>query len=200
MATKDRSKTVKDDLPLIPFESQALWELWLEQNQAVSKGIWLQFFKKGSGIASVNYAEALDVALCYGWIDAQLKSIDDLSYRQHFTPRRKKSIWSKRNIEHIARLTAEGRMKPAGNKQVEAAKADGRWQQAYDSPGNMTLPDDFINELSKNSKALSFFESLNKTNKYAIAWRIQTAKRPETREKRMKEILEMLQKGEKFHI
>jgi len=200
MATESKRKPAKDELPLIPFASQAIWEQWLEQNHAVSNGIWLQFYKKGSGIASVTYPEALDVALCYGWIDAQLKSIDELSYKQHFTPRRPKSIWSKRNIEHVARLTTEGRMKPTGIKQVESAKSDGRWEQAYDSPGNMVLPQDFLAELSKDKKALAFYESLGKTNKYAICWRIQTAKRPETKEKRMKEILEMLRKEEKFHI
>lgn len=199
MATHDKNKAGKADLPIIPFASPAQWEQWLEENHMVSPGIWLQFFKKGSGIASVTYAEALDVALCFGWIDAQLKSIDELSYKQHFTPRRARSIWSKRNIEHIARLTKDGRMKPAGLKQAEAAKADGRWEQAYDSPGNMNLPDDFLIQLSKNTKAFAFYESLNKANKYAIAWRIQTAKRPETREKRTKEILEMLDRGEKFH-
>lgn len=200
MAIENKSKPGKADLPIIPFASPAQWEKWLELNHAVSKGIWLQFYKKKSGIASVTYAEALDVALCYGWIDAQLKSIDELSYKQHFTPRRAKSIWSKRNIEHIVRLTKEGRMKPAGIREAEAAKADGRWEQAYDSPGNMILPDDFLTELSKNKTASEFYESLNKTNKYAICWRIQTAKRPETREKRMKEILEMLGRGEKFHM
>jgi uncharacterized protein YdeI (YjbR/CyaY-like superfamily) len=200
MATTDKTKPGKADLPVIPFATQTAWEQWLEQNHADSNGIWLQFYKKGSGIASVTYAEALDVALCYGWIDAQLKSIDELSYKQHFTPRRPKSIWSKRNIEHIARLTKEGRMKPSGLKQAEAAKTDGRWEAAYDGPGTMTLPDEFLTELRKNKKGLAFYESLNKANKYAIAWRIQTAKRPETREKRMKEILEMLGREEKFHM
>jgi uncharacterized protein YdeI (YjbR/CyaY-like superfamily) len=200
MAIKDKNKPGKEDQPIIPFANAQVWEQWLEENHAVANGIWLQFYKKGSGIASVTYPEALDVALCYGWIDAQLKSIDELSYKQHFTPRRPKSIWSKRNIEHIARLTEEGRMKPAGIKQVEAAKADGRWQQAYDSPGNMVLPAEFLAALNKDKKALAFYESLGKTNKYAIGWRIQTAKRPETKEKRMKEILEMLERGEKFHM
>lgn len=189
----------KPDLPVIPFASQALWEQWLDQNHAVSKGIWLQMFKKDSGIASVNYAQALDVALCYGWIDGQLKSIDGLSYMQRFTPRRKRSIWSKRNIEHIARLITEGRMKPAGIKEAEAAKADGRWEVAYDGQGTMNLPADFLESLIKQKEAFIFYESLNKANKYAIAWRIQTAKRAETREKRMKEILEMLARQEKFH-
>jgi len=200
MSIEEKRKTAKEDLPIIPFASQLLWEHWLEQNHADSHGIWLRFYKKNSGIASVTYAEALDVALCYGWIDAQLKSIDDLCYKQHFTPRRPRSIWSKRNIEHIARLTKEGRMKPAGIKQVESAKADGRWDAAYDSQQNMALPDDFLTELTKDEAAFSYYKSLNKANQYAIAWRIQTAKRPETREKRMKEILEMLARGKKFHM
>ncbi len=190
----------KPDLPVIPFSTSSEWEQWLEQNHAVSKGIWLQMYKKGSGVVSVNYAQALDVALCYGWIDGQLKSIDELSYMQRFTPRRLRSIWSKRNIEHIARLTNEGRMKPAGLKEAEAAKADGRWEQAYDSPANMNLPDDFIAELSKNKSAYEFYESLSKTNKYAICWKIQTAKQSETRQKRITEILEMLVRKEKFHM
>lgn len=200
MATDNKINSGKADLAIIPFSSPAEWEQWLEQNHPVSKGIWLQMFKKGSGIASVNYAEALDVALCYGWIDGQLKSLDELSYMQRFTPRRPKSIWSKRNIEHIDRLTKEGRMKPAGLKEAEAAKADGRWDVAYDGQGTMELPDDFLEVLSRNKKAFDFHESLNKANKYAIAWRIQTAKRPETREKRIKEILEMLNREEKFHM
>ncbi len=200
MATIDKNKPGKEDQPIIPFASQQVWEQWLEQNHLEANGVWIQFYKKNSGIASVTYPEALDVALCYGWIDAQSKSIDELSYKQHFTPRRSKSIWSKRNIEHIARLTEAGRMKPAGFKQVEAAQADGRWQQAYDSPSNMTLPEDFAIELAKNERAFAFYNSLNKTNKYAIGWRIQTAKRPETKEKRMREILEMLEREEKFHV
>ncbi len=194
------TKNNKPDLPLIPFASPGDWESWLEKNHSVSKGIWLQMYKKATGIASVNYAQALDAALCYGWIDGQLKSIDELSYMQRFTPRRPRSIWSKRNIEHIARLTIEGRMKPAGLKEAEAAKADGRWEQAYDSPANMSLPDDFLAELKKSKNAFAFYESLNKANQYAIAWRLQTAKRAETKEKRMKEILEMLKREEKFHV
>jgi uncharacterized protein YdeI (YjbR/CyaY-like superfamily) len=200
MEANINNKSNKPDLPIIPFASQVIWEQWLDQNHAVSKGIWLQMFKKDSGIASVNYAQALDVALCYGWIDGQLKSIDELSYMQRFTPRRPRSIWSKRNIEHIARLTGEGRMKPAGIREAEAAKADGRWEVAYDGQGTMSLPSDFLEELTKSEKAFTFYESLNKANKYAIAWRIQTAKRPETRKKRMKEILDMLEREEKYHM
>jgi uncharacterized protein YdeI (YjbR/CyaY-like superfamily) len=200
MAADAQGNSDNPDLPVIPFSSPLEWEQWLKQNHSVSKGIWLQMYKKGSGIASVYYAEALDVALCYGWIDGQLKSVDELAYMQRFTPRRPKSIWSKRNIEHITRLTKEERMKPAGLKEAEAAKNDGRWELAYDPQTSMSVPDDFLSELSKDKKALIFYESLNKANKYAIAWRIQTAKRPETREKRMKEILEMLASGEKFHM
>lgn len=190
----------KPDLQVIPFATPADWEHWLAQNHAVSNGIWLQMYKKASGIASVVYSEALDVALCYGWIDGQLKSIDELSYMQRFTPRRPRSIWSKRNIEHIARLIAEGRMQPAGLKEADAAKADGRWAAAYDSPSNMALPDDFLADLARNPKASEFYESLSKGNQYAICWRLQTAKRPETKEKRKKEILEMLTRREKFHL
>jgi len=199
MAASQQPKPNKDNVPVLPFASQALWEQWLAQHHAEAHGVWILFYKKGSGMASVTYAEALDVALCYGWIDGQLKSVDALSYKQYFTPRRPRSIWSKRNVEHIARLTAEGRMKPAGMAQVEAAKADGRWGMAYDSPANMSLPDDFITALKADARALAFYESLSQTNKYAICWRLQTAKRPETREKRKQEILEMLSKAEKFH-
>lgn len=188
------------DLPVIPFASPGDWESWLEKNHSVSKGIWLRFYKKGTGITSVYYADALDIALCYGWIDGKLKKYDEQSYIQRFTPRRPKSLWSKRNIEHVSRLTKEGRMKPAGLREAEAAKADGRWEVAYDPQSSMVLPDDFLNELAKKNKALIFYNSLNKANQYAIAWRIQTAKRPETKEKRKNEILEMLAREEKFHM
>ncbi len=193
--------TVKttDNSSILSFEAPEDWEHWLEQNHLISKGIWLRFYKKESQVKSVNYQEALDVALCYGWIDGQVKTYDAQSYLQKFTPRRPKSIWSKRNIEHVARLGKDEKMKPAGLKEVESAKTDGRWDVAYDSPSNMTVPDDFLRELSKNKTSLAFFERLNKSNKYAVTWRLQTAKKPETREKRMKAILEMLARGEKFH-
>jgi uncharacterized protein YdeI (YjbR/CyaY-like superfamily) len=189
----------KNDLPIVSFVSPGEWALWLAQNHNVAHGVWLRFYKKGSGVPSITYPEALDEALCYGWIDGQLKPLDAGSYLQKFTPRRARSIWSKRNVDHIARLEKEGRMQPSGLKEVDAAKADGRWDKAYDSPSAMTMPYDFLQELSKNKQANAFFESLNKANKYAIAWRLHTAKKPETREKRMKTILEMLEKGEKFH-
>jgi uncharacterized protein YdeI (YjbR/CyaY-like superfamily) len=196
---KESENKLLNDIPIIPFKTPKEFERWLSKNHNELNGIWLNFFKMDSGIKSITYREALDEALCYGWIDGQAKPYDEKSWLQKFTPRRKKSIWSKRNTENIKRLTKAGKMKPAGIKEVEAAKADGRWQKAYDSQSNMTIPDDFLKLLSKNKKAKTFFESLNKTNLYSIAWRIQTAKKPETREKRMKLILEMLEKGEKFH-
>lgn len=158
-----------------------------------------RFLKKNSGVATVTYDEALDIALCYGWIDGQKEKYDENSWLQKFTPRRSKSIWSKRNREHIARLISAGRMKPSGLKEVEAAKADGRWDNAYESPKNMQIPSYFLKELKKNEKAYEFFKSLNKTNTYAIAWRLQTTKKPETREKRMKQLLEMMATGKKLH-
>ncbi|MFA5329503.1 MAG: YdeI/OmpD-associated family protein [Prolixibacteraceae bacterium] len=188
-----------NDYPVLSFEEPAEWEMWLEQNHSASNGVWLKFHKKASGLKSVNYNQALDVALCFGWIDGQATKFDENSYLQKFTPRRPKSIWSKRNIEHVARLEKEGRMRLSGQKAVELAKADGRWEMAYDSPAQMSIPEDFLGELAKNKKAYEFFESLNKANKYAIAWRLQTAKRPETRAKRMQTILEMMDRGERFH-
>ncbi|MHB8483467.1 MAG: YdeI/OmpD-associated family protein [Nitrospiria bacterium] len=159
----------------------------------------LRIFKKGSGQKTISYDEALDEALCFGWIDGQKQAHDDRSWIQKFSPRRAKSIWSKRNKEHIVRLVKERRMKPAGLKEVEAAKKDGRWDSAYDSPKNMKIPDDFLKELKRDKKAYAFFQTLNKANTYAIAWRLQTAKKPETRKKRMSEILAMMTQGKKFH-
>ncbi|MGB6874462.1 MAG: YdeI/OmpD-associated family protein [Candidatus Acidiferrales bacterium] len=184
---------------IISFSSADKWEHWLDKHHATSDGIWLRFFKKDSGVASVTHAEALDEALCYGWIDGQLQKCDDRSWLQKFTLRRANSIWSKKNIEHAERLCKAMKMKPAGLKQVEEAKADGRWTMAYDSPSAMQVPQDFLKRLARNRKAHTFFKTLSRANTYAIAWRLQTAKKPETREKRMKAILDMLAKGEAFH-
>jgi uncharacterized protein YdeI (YjbR/CyaY-like superfamily) len=189
----------KADYPILLFALPEDWEKWLEEHHTTASGVWLKFYKKAAGITSVNYAQALDVALCFGWIDGQVKKNDEESYLQKFTPRRAKSIWSKKNIENLQRLQKEGRMRQSGLKEAETAKSDGRWDQAYDSPENMKIPDEFLIMLSKNKKSLTFFESLNRANIYAIGWRLQTARKPETREKRMKSILEMLARGEKFH-
>ncbi|AYD46676.1 YdeI/OmpD-associated family protein [Arachidicoccus soli] len=193
------SKLDKKELSMLSFATQKQFEEWLAKYFDKEEGLWLRLYKKDSGEKSITYQEALDEALCYGWIDGQLKTYDEQSFLRKFTPRRPKSIWSKRNMEHIERLTSLGKMKTSGIEKVEAAKADGNWEAAYDSPSNMTIPEDFLGELEKDKKAKTFFESLNKANKYAIAWRLQTAKKPETRAKRMNVILEMLAKEEKFH-
>ena len=189
----------KKEIEILPFKTIKAFEKWLSKNHDYAEGIWLKFYKKDSGEKSITHEEAIHEALCYGWIDGQANKFDDISWIQKFTPRRPRSIWSKRNIAIIERLTELGKMKPSGAAEVEKARADGRWEKAYDSPANMTVPPDFMKALSKNKKAKTFFESLNKTNKYAICWRLQTAKKPETKEKRIKAIIEMLAKGEKFH-
>lgn len=191
--------TKLNTIPIIEFETAEAFETWLLENHDNSNGLWLKIFKKNSGKKTISYAEALDVALCYGWIDGQKQAHDEQAWLQKFCPRRAKSIWSKINIGHVERLINERRMRPAGLQAVERAKADGSWEKAYDSPTQMTIPEDFIKELSKNKKAEAFFMGLNKTNLFSIGFRLQTAKKQETREKRMKEIIEMLAKGEKFH-
>lgn len=187
------------DLPIHLFSSQEEFEDWLFKNHASSQGVWLQMYKKAAKRTSINYDQALDVALCYGWIDGQANSYNTDSYLQKFTPRRARSIWSKRNTEHVARLIKLGKMKPAGLAEIERAKADGRWEKAYDAQSTSKIPDDFLKALEKNKKAKAFFATLNKTNLYSIAWRLQTAKKSETRTKRMGAIIAMLEKGEKFH-
>jgi uncharacterized protein YdeI (YjbR/CyaY-like superfamily) len=159
----------------------------------------LRIFKKDAGKKTVTHGEALDEALCFGWIDGQGKSYDDKSWLLKFTPRRPKSIWSKRNTEHVERLIKEKRMKSSGIKEVGNAKKDGRWEKAYDSSKNMEMPSDFLEALKKDREAYTFFKTLNRANTYAIAWRLQTAKKPETREKRMKAIIATLSQGRKFH-
>lgn len=187
------------DLPVLFFKNAEQWSAWLEKHHAEPTGVWLKFAKKSTGIESLNYAGALDEALCYGWIDGQSKSLDETYYLQKFTPRRAKSIWSKRNVGKIAELTRQGRMQPAGLAAVEAAKQDGRWDQAYDGPSSITIPPDFQAMLDANPTAKKFYESLNKTNTYAILWRIQTAKKPATRQARMGKLLAMLLEGKKLY-
>jgi uncharacterized protein YdeI (YjbR/CyaY-like superfamily) len=181
------------------FRSSEELRAWLANEHTRATGLLLRIYKKDSGVASVTYAEALDQALCFGWIDGQKLPLDAKSWIQKFTPRRSKSGWSKRNIAHVDRLIRAGQMTPAGLKEVEAARADGRWAAAYDSPANATVPPEFVEGLARNIKAKRFFSMLNRANLYAIAYRLQTAKRPETRTKRIKSIIEMLARGEKFH-
>ncbi|MGF6928791.1 uncharacterized protein YdeI (YjbR/CyaY-like superfamily) [Chitinophaga sp. W2I13] len=187
------------ELPELFFETQQQWEKWLAKNHAQEDGVWLRMYKKDTKIPSINYAQALEEALCYGWIDGQSKSVDEKSFIQKFTPRRAKSIWSERNTKHIERLTAEGKMKPAGIYQVELAKADGRWEKAYATQSEATVPDDFMAALKKNKKAAAFFETLNKQNKFAIYFRLQNAKKAETRAKRIVDFIAKLERHEKFH-
>jgi uncharacterized protein YdeI (YjbR/CyaY-like superfamily) len=187
------------DLPVIPFASQKKWEVWLAKEHDKSAGIWMKIAKKGTGVSTVTYAEALEIALCYGWIDGQKGSFDDTYFLQRFTPRRPKSIWSKINVEKVKQLIKSGKMKPAGLKAVEAAQKNGRWDKAYDSQTYMTVPKDFQVALNKNKKARAFFETLNKVNRYAILFRIHNAKKAETRERRIKQFIEMLARNEKLY-
>ncbi len=184
---------------IVPFETALKWRKWLAANHTKPEGIWMKFYKKASGIKSLTYAEALDEALCFGWIDGQSKSYDEVSWIQKFTPRRQRSMWSKRNKEHIARLIKEKKMTTSGLVEVERAKKDGRWDAAYDSPSTMTVPEDFLQLLMKNKKAHDFFHTLNKTNVYAVAWNLRNAKKEETKLRRMNKYIDMFEKGEKLH-
>jgi uncharacterized protein YdeI (YjbR/CyaY-like superfamily) len=188
-----------DQMKTLAFKSSIAFRDWLEKNHADPEGIWMRIYKKDSGQASITYAEALDQALCFGWIDGQKLPNDEISWLQKFTPRRAKSGWSKLNTQHAERLIKSGHMTQAGLAAVEAAKADGRWQAAYESPRDAAPPEDFLKLLGKNKEAKAFFVTLNKANIYAIVYCLQTAKKPETRERRMKQILEMLTRREKFH-
>ena len=182
----------------ISFKSPREFRAWLAKNHSQSSGIMLRIYKNSSGVATVTYAEALDQALCYGWIDGQKRPCDQNSWLQKFTPRRPNSGWSKKNTQRAERLIKSGEMAPAGLREVKAARTDGRWEAAYDSFGEATIPDDFLKKLAKDKNAKTFFETLNKTNLYSIAYRLQTAKTPKTRDRRTRMILEMLSRGEKF--
>jgi len=188
-----------NDLPILLFESPAAWEEWLAANHESSAGVWLRHAKKASALQSVSYAEALDVALCYGWIDSQKKTYDDDSWVQKWSPRGRRSIWSKVNRDKVAALVAAGRMQPAGERAVEQARQDGRWEAAYDSQRNASVPEDFQAALDANPAASAFFATLKSANRYAILFRIQTAKKPETRAKRIAQFVEMLANHETLH-
>ena len=187
------------DLPVYLFTATKEWEEWLENNYDKVTAIWLKFAKKNTGAVSITYDEALEVALCYGWIDGLINKFDETYYLTRFSPRKPQSVWSKTNRAAVERLLKEGKMQPGGLKTIENAKANGRWEGAYDSSKEMKVPADFLTELAKNKKAEEFFKTLNRANTYAIAWRLQTAHKPETRAKRMEILLEMMKKGEKLH-
>lgn len=181
------------------FPRVKAWATWLKRHHAASTGIWVRFFKKHSGRTTITYAEALEEALCWGWIDGQVKSFDDESWLQRFTPRRPRSPWSTRNRDRVARLEQEGRMQPAGLAAVAAARADGRWDRAYDSPRASSVPVDFVQAVAAHKKAAAFFKTLNRANLYAISYRLQTAKTPETRARRFAAMLQMMKDGRTFH-
>jgi uncharacterized protein YdeI (YjbR/CyaY-like superfamily) len=192
-------KTKMGDFITISFESSRAFRGWLSKHQSRSPGIWLRIFKNDSGTKSISYAEALDDALCFGWIDGQKRPCDSESWLQKFTPRRPRSRWSKKNTEHAERLIESGEMTSSGLTEISAAKADGRWKAAYVSFGSAAAPADFLKELEKNRKARAFFKTITKTNLYSIAYQLQTAKKPETRKRRMEMIIKMLERGETFH-
>jgi uncharacterized protein YdeI (YjbR/CyaY-like superfamily) len=188
-----------DRPPIVAFATPAAWETYLAEHHGDAAGVWLQIAKKGAGVPSVTYAEALDAALCWGWIDGQRRGHDERSYLQRFSPRRARSLWSKRNREHVARLRAAGRMRPPGEAEIERAQADGRWEAAYDPPSTAAVPDDLQAALDASPAAAASFATLNSANRYAILWRLQTAKRPETRARRVAQFVAMLERGEKLH-
>jgi uncharacterized protein YdeI (YjbR/CyaY-like superfamily) len=188
-----------DDLPVLAFGSLQSWRDWLAGHHQTSSGLWLKIAKKGSATPTVSYAEAIDGALCYGWIDGQKGKLDDEYWLQRFTPRKPRSRWSKINREKAERLIAEGRMQPAGLREVEAARADGRWDAAYEGQATATVPPDLARELDLNPVAKEFFGTLNSVNRYAILYRIQDAKRPQTRADRIAKYVAMLNEHKTIH-
>ena len=188
-----------DALPVMSFGSTDAWDAWLAAHHADSPGLWLKIAKKGAAGTTISYSEALDVALCHGWIDGQKGRYDDDYWLQRFTPRKPASKWSKINTERAAALTASGRMRPAGLREVERAQADGRWEQAYESQSRITVPEDLARALAANERASAFFATLDSANRYAILYRISAAKRPETRAKRIDTFVAMLSEHKKIH-
>ncbi len=192
-------KTTTADLPTLPFVTQQAFADWLAEHHGTSAGLWIRFAKIPSGIASIRYDEALESALCWGWIDGQSRRVDETWYVQKFTPRRARSLWSKINCARATALIATGRMRASGLAEVERAKEDGRWDRAYDSPSAATVPEDLATALEANPRASAFFVGLDSRNRYAILHRIQTVKKPETRARRIAEFVKMLTRREKLH-
>jgi uncharacterized protein YdeI (YjbR/CyaY-like superfamily) len=188
-----------DELPILSFAAAAAWEAWLAREHERAAGVWLKIAKKDTGITTVTYLEALDVALCFGWIDGQKRSFDTAWFLQRFTPRKPRSRWSKINTDKVAALIAAGRMRPAGLAQIEAARADGRWAAAYEPQRTATVPDDLRAALDANPRAAAFFATLRGANRYAFLYRVQDAQRPQTRAKRIATFVSMLERGETLH-
>ena len=182
------------------FKSAKAFEAWLKRNYATSEGLWLKIAKRGASEPSVTYVEAVEIALCWGWIDGQKKALDDQHFLQRFTPRRARSIWSKINVDKVAALVDAGRMQAPGYAKIEAAKADGRWAQAYDGARTSAVPEDLLAALEAEPGAKAFFATINAANRYAVLWRIQTAVKAETRARRIAQLVQMLARGETIHI
>jgi uncharacterized protein YdeI (YjbR/CyaY-like superfamily) len=190
---------MKDGLPVLQCGSRDEWEAWLAEQHATSGGVWLRIARKGSGCESVTYAEALEVALCYGWIDGQKGALDDAYWLQRFTARSPRSKWSKINCDKAVELIEAGRMQAAGLAAVEVAQSDGRWERAYEGASTISVPADLQEKLDENPSAAAFFAVLDSTNRYAVLYRIHDAKRPETRARRIEKFVAMLARGEKIH-
>jgi uncharacterized protein YdeI (YjbR/CyaY-like superfamily) len=187
------------DLPVEEFASTKAWERWLRANHAQAPGLWLKIAKKGTGVVTVDFVQAIEVALCYGWIDGLRHAHDETYFRQRFTPRKPRSKWSQINRDRVEALIAAGRMRPAGQAQVDVAKADGRWDAAYAGARTMEVPDDLTKALQRNTKARRAFAALDGTNRYSILFRIHDAKRPETRARRIEQFVTMLEEGRTIH-
>ena len=188
-----------DDDPIELFESQESWRAWLDKHHADASGVWVQIAKKGSGYSTVSHPDALDLAICYGWIDGLRRPLGDKFFLQRFTPRRAKSKWSQVNVTKATRLIESGQMRPAGLREIELAKADGRWEAAYPSYSTASVPDDLAVALDAEPKAREFFDSLNSVNQYAILYRLHDAKRPETRSARLAKFVAMCAAGERLY-
>jgi uncharacterized protein YdeI (YjbR/CyaY-like superfamily) len=189
----------KGGVPIRAFPTREAWAVWLDEHHAGSQGVWLAIPKKGGGEAGVSYADALEVALCYGWIDGQKGKLDERFWLQRFTPRRPGSVWSRVNRDKVLELIARDEMRPAGLREVERAQADGRWDAAYEPASTMTVPDDFREALASNPAAEAFFTTLDRANRFAILYRVHSAKKPETRIRRIETLVAMLADGKKLH-
>jgi uncharacterized protein YdeI (YjbR/CyaY-like superfamily) len=191
--------TAPTDLPVLAFADQAALEVWLEAEHATATGVYVKLAKKGAGVPSVSYAELVESALCFGWIDGRVNRLDERFYLQRITPRRARSVWSQKNVETVEALTQAGRMRPAGLAAVQTAKADGRWERAYAGSATITVPDDLAAALAGEPAAQREFDTLDGTNRYALLWRVHTAGTPATRARRIAAAVQMLAEGRRPH-